>query len=52
MLINAKYCTEKKEYDCPYSLTGSELAVLMQKKDVVITDSFLETAQQQPKKPK
>lgn len=50
MLINAKYCTEIKGYYCPHTLTDSELAVLMQKRDVVTTDSFLETsAQQQPK---
>lgn len=50
MLINAKYCTEIKDYYCPHRLTGSELAVLMQKRDVVTTDSFLErSAQQQAK---
>lgn len=39
-----------KEYYCPHRLTGPELAVLMQERDVVTTDSFLETsAQQQPK---
>lgn len=50
MLINATYCTEIKEYYCPHRLTSSELAVLMQKRDVATTDSFLETSpHQQPK---
>lgn len=44
-----KYHT-KNENDCPHRLTGWELAGLIQKRDAVISDSFLETsAQQQPK---
>lgn len=50
MLINAKVSHWKNENDCPHRLTGWELAGLIQKRDAVISDSFLETsAQQQPK---